>query len=593
MNTHNISSQIVQCLGNVWAKKMLYDFTVKIGDEAIECHRLILAACSDFFKDLFTSGMREVTENYVVLPDVSCDGFRLVLKCIYTGEDVLTFENLYEFWLVAHRLRINFLLDMTETFAIEAISIDNWDNIYRIAKLLKSGKVLYQIRVFMLKNFDQISLTSTYLQLSFYELRDLLKSEDLNVQNEDVVLEAVMKWVNYVPSVTSELVEDDLCKKKDNTKGKRSMLIHSNVFGSIVDKEFSRKDKLPELLKKIRTCLVSHALLTRVYKMDVVSTNKDSREIIVNAILYHVQKFKHGHWPIAALHRACSGYTHGGILAVDGGNFKFISAHDEKMYTITRSDLLQDCVQFTTVQGELYAIGKQLSSTSGEFNIAVFRENKWNFVMKIKSCNLIFFSRSGLLHIFNRDEQSIYTIPKQKKYITMAERLRDFDKTNYVEHAMSHDNCILLFSSLSLDDTKRTAVCKIDALDNCWHKRFLDGPSEHLISFRNDNFNYILQKNGCMSLVCLPHYGKDIHFRSLVKLWDLERELYGAFAYKKKLIIFGAKPNPDCPEMKTLLAVPNHFKLVKYWGIEAKCSNIAPVILPTANLSEDNHDSII
>ncbi|XP_059170039.1 kelch-like protein 22 [Physella acuta] len=193
MTTPEVCTQIVKCLQDVWTDKMLFDFAVKIANETVQCHRLILAACSEFFKGLFRSGMREVTENCVVLHDVSYEGFQLVLKTIYTGENILTLENLFEVWRAVNRLQITFMIDLCENFAIEAIKLDTWENIYSNAKMFDSEKVIQQLHLFLLKNFDPVCLSATFLQLSFNEVRGLIKSPELNVVCEDVVLESVIR----------------------------------------------------------------------------------------------------------------------------------------------------------------------------------------------------------------------------------------------------------------------------------------------------------------------------------------------------------------------------------------------------------------
>lgn len=63
MNRQEVCLQIVKCMENVWSENILFDFIVKVQGETIECHRFLLAACSEFFNALFRSGMKEAAEN--------------------------------------------------------------------------------------------------------------------------------------------------------------------------------------------------------------------------------------------------------------------------------------------------------------------------------------------------------------------------------------------------------------------------------------------------------------------------------------------------------------------------------------------------
>ncbi|XP_059164654.1 kelch-like protein 9 [Physella acuta] len=305
--------------------------------------------------------MREVTENCVVLHDVSCDVFTLILRTLYTGVDILTSQNLLDVWRAVHMLQIAFMVKLCEDFAIETVAMDTWEQIYTNAKLLDSENVLEHLQKFMIKNFEQISLTSTFLQLSFEELRNLIKCQDLVVSKEDLVLEAVIRWVNFVQIMTAELKESKCTLNAKDSNNVNYMMLDSSVTVDFVKNEIAlRKEKLTGLLKKIRIYLVSPSLLSHVYKMDLISENKDSSDIIVDALLYHVQDLRQSHWPSVALHRTCSEYRHGGVFAEGKGHFKFLSAIEEKIYTISDSFWLREDVHLTTVNGELYAANGSL-----------------------------------------------------------------------------------------------------------------------------------------------------------------------------------------------------------------------------------------
>ncbi|XP_059175119.1 kelch repeat and BTB domain-containing protein 3-like [Physella acuta] len=292
MNRQTFCDQIVKGLENVWNENILFDFAVKVQDETIQCHRLILAACSDFFKALFRSGMKEVTENCVVLKDVSCEVFRLIINTIYTGTNLITVDNFNEVWRAAHMLQINFLVTFCEEFAIKTCSLDTWENYYLHAKLLGSVKVLDKIHTFMLKNFEQIQQSTTYLQMSFQEVQELIENEDLFVSNEDVVLEAVIRWVEYVDEMPprehlsgkkimtnsnkdlgnetdfhNKNEENTFKAKNDNNINHDNWLqtarqavteVRANQsMDSVEIVKHSRKDKLIELLIQVKICLGS------------------------------------------------------------------------------------------------------------------------------------------------------------------------------------------------------------------------------------------------------------------------------------------------------------------------------------------------
>ncbi|XP_059158701.1 kelch-like protein 22 [Physella acuta] len=307
--------------------------------------------------------MREVTENCVVLRDVSYEIFQLILKTLYTGVNVLTLDNFIQVWRAVHMLQINFMVKMCEIFANNSITIDNWENIYVTAKLLGSTFVLDKLQSFMLRNFEKISISAIYLQLPFNEVRELIKSQDLRVSNEDIVLESVIRWVDcYAPNnANTDIINTNILVNKEKYGSELEKVPSDKSLNVALTEHLSRKDKMTELLSLVRTYLVTPAVLTRVYHLKMCSENKDFRDIIVSALSYQAQPSRDGQWPSAAMHRSCSSFTHVGAYARTDGQFRAIRASDETWFPLPICDGLKENIQLVTFDSDLYAIGKPLN----------------------------------------------------------------------------------------------------------------------------------------------------------------------------------------------------------------------------------------
>ncbi|XP_059170032.1 kelch-like protein 2 [Physella acuta] len=586
MTTPEVCTRIVKCLQDVWTDKMLFDFAVKISDETIQCHRLILAACSDFFKALFRSGMREVTENCVVLQEVTCDVFQLILKTIYTGENILTLENLFEVWRAVNHLQVTFMVDLCENFAIKAINLDTWENIYTNAQFLDSKNVLKQLRTFMLKNFDQVCLSTTFLQLSFDEVRDLIKSQDLIVVSEDIVLDSVIRWVEQVSydactdtnrgentDVTDEQNHETV---KENTYMENSKALNKDCCTKSV-KRFtqctSRKDKLSELVKLVRTCLVSPAVLSRVYEMEMVSENNVLKDITFNS-LYYIQNFRHGQWPTAAVQRSCSKYINAGVLAQGKGTFRVIHILEHKWFDISKCKNLQENIQLVCFDNELYATGKQQNQPNELCQLFVFCDNSWVEVVKMPCQNLLLISHEQYIYIINKDDKSIHRVNPKKK-IPNLEKFTDFPENVEVKHAMIFERYILMFSPITHIGNEETAVHKLDISFKIWTRLDnLDGEAEHIISFRNDKHSYVLQSNGNLWCILNELSSLNTKLKFVSKLWNSQKKLYGALTYNGQLNIVGNFQAGD-----TIRRAPDHIQSSFWWKTNEKCSNFIPITM--------------
>ncbi|XP_059164121.1 kelch-like protein 2 [Physella acuta] len=608
----NAQEIICRKIFNCLTDKILVDYVVKIEDENFECHRLMLAACSEFFNALFRSGMKEANENFCVLNYFSGEVFRTILNALYTGEIVLTLENLCEIWKAVNMLQIGFLVERCEDFAFDAITMDTWEDIYIYAKLLCSEKVINQLQIFMLKNFEEIRRSTVFLQLSFNEVKDLIKSQDLVAIKEDLVLESVIQWVDYSPDIGSDNNSsiDELKKvvSKSGTQNEYKFtqldldkIISNEPISHCVTKHSTRSEKLTKLLKQVRTYLVSPAVLVHVYKMELLSHDTASKDLILNALKSHVQVYRHGQWPTAAIHRSCSGYVQAGVIFSSYEGFCVLTADEEEWYYISKCEYLKKNVQLVSFNGELYATGRKAAVPSEPCKMFAFCCNSWYELKEMPSYNLLLVSHGEFIYIINKDDQAICNInPKDSS--PCIKHVAEFPERLHVTHALVIDNFLLLFCSKSEGSIIQTSVYLFDILSKAWTRlESIDGPAKYLISFRKDQHNYIIQRNGSIWLL---HSSEDrkIEFKFLKKLCNFELVLYGALTYKRKLILNGLHPkdvpvgvlqtDDDDEEDQTdddsiSGEIPGHFKTVGLVGNGGKCSNFIPITIPAIYLSED------
>ena len=78
------SQALLQGLSNLKDQNELCDVTIKIGGRAFHAHRAILAATSNYFRAMFTSGFKECNEREIKI-EGNAEAFELLLNFAYTG----------------------------------------------------------------------------------------------------------------------------------------------------------------------------------------------------------------------------------------------------------------------------------------------------------------------------------------------------------------------------------------------------------------------------------------------------------------------------------------------------------------------------
>ncbi|XP_059171634.1 kelch-like protein 40a [Physella acuta] len=582
---YDSSQTILKNTEKLLLDNIFLDFTVKVDDVSLQCHRIFLAASSHFFRALLMSDMKEAKEGCVTINGISLKTFQHILKSMYTGKVPLTTDNFIDIWQAADQLQIDFIVTHCEDFATKAISVENIESVINTAKAFKSEKVLDALKSFMLNNFRILMNDKPIMELEVKDFNELIDSRDLKVENEDWVIQTVLKWVDYWPKekciveyehVYTE-IEHNTSKENSSIKqsGKSLTAAHKQTLNKINQNE--RTQALTTLLKSVRTCLVSTPLLKDLLKHRLIINNTEARDILIDAVLYKTTHYNHGQWRTSAIHRAFSEWEHYGVVYVINTIFNCINACEEKFYKFAScSDISLD-VTLVVFDSYLYASGvKDVSQTNS--CLYIFCRNVWNKITEIPGRQLILVPYEQSIFILSKCSTEIYQLfPKSSKL--KVEEFTKLPETIKLQQAVHYQGKVLIFSSVTVSGEEKTAVHQLDILTNkLTELEQLNGPAEQIISFNDDNNTYVLQTVG--DLWSLNYSAEKVTFISLGRLWTIRRNLYGAMTYRKKLIVLGSDPTKEPADQKRLPSFKEYFNSITYLGINVPCSNFIPVTLP-------------
>lgn len=86
--------------------KQLCDVSLEVGDQTFPAHRNVLAACSRYFRALFTIGMHETDEKVIKIPGVEPSLMEQILDYIYTKRTPVNSENVVELLPAADQFNV-------------------------------------------------------------------------------------------------------------------------------------------------------------------------------------------------------------------------------------------------------------------------------------------------------------------------------------------------------------------------------------------------------------------------------------------------------------------------------------------------------
>lgn len=174
----------------------LVDCVLKIKDKEFPCHRLVLCACSSYFRAIFLSDLEESKKREIILEDVEPGVMGLILKYLYTSKINVTEQNVQDIFAVANMYQIPSIFTVCVSFLQKRLSLSNCLAIFRLGLMLDCPRLAVSARNYACERFQLISRDEDFLQLLPSELAAILSNDNLNVETEEAVFEALMNWVS-------------------------------------------------------------------------------------------------------------------------------------------------------------------------------------------------------------------------------------------------------------------------------------------------------------------------------------------------------------------------------------------------------------
>lgn len=171
------------------------DIKIIVDKTTFNCHRIVLSIMSPYFSAMFVSGMRECQDGVVHLQNVESESFEKILKFIYGGQDVIDTENVDSLLQASVMLQIKCLQDRCEEYMIEKLDSENSIGAWKLAQGHGCSSLAERAFQFILHYFEPISKNDDFLAIDCDELLQIIDNNNLNVKNEELVCEAVMRWI--------------------------------------------------------------------------------------------------------------------------------------------------------------------------------------------------------------------------------------------------------------------------------------------------------------------------------------------------------------------------------------------------------------
>nr|XP_020645128.1 kelch-like protein 23 isoform X1 [Pogona vitticeps] len=172
------------------------------------CHKAVLAACSNYFKAMFTSDMKEKSRNQIRLSGITPSVLESLVIYAYTSEIQITKRNVQTLLQAADLLQFISVKQACEQFLIRHLDVDNCLGMHSFAEYHVCSELEKESRRILLSRYQEVWRQEEFLEISGEKLRFILSGGSISLGREEDTAESIIKWVAHDVDKRAEYLSD-------------------------------------------------------------------------------------------------------------------------------------------------------------------------------------------------------------------------------------------------------------------------------------------------------------------------------------------------------------------------------------------------
>ena len=178
-----------------WREGKLVDGRITAEGQTFHVHRTAVMVGSEFLEGAFGSGYAESSSAHVTLPEISARCLEAALAFLYTGECEVAEVELVALLPAAAFLQIGTLVAAIAAKLQQRLTSQSCLDAWALADTHDLKKLANAAKETALNHFDVVATLDGFVGVPLARLHELLTDERLETRREELVHEAVMRWV--------------------------------------------------------------------------------------------------------------------------------------------------------------------------------------------------------------------------------------------------------------------------------------------------------------------------------------------------------------------------------------------------------------
>ncbi|XP_065055517.1 kelch-like protein 28 isoform X2 [Rhopilema esculentum] len=449
----NYAQLLLKGLNDLRQCGSLCDVELHVGDLVFCAHKVVLSACSRYFKAMFTGKMEESLKYRIDLHQVNPNALNDIINFAYTGNVSINQRNVQDLLATARMLHLERIVDACCEFLESNIHPCNCLGILNFSELHSCKQLWTRAFEYLEDHFLEVILFDEFLKIDVTLMEKILKSDNLNVSSEEDVINALEIWILYDAEKRMIHIADLLC---DSVR-----IFHldtSYIASYIVDGALS---SFSQQCKKIFT--------------EVLALKTDPRRIKDNRLE-----------TIPSCRRDAN---HLVVFGGKTGLFDILTcceAYSDMIYewdVVSTTTSKRSCASAALLNGKIYLVGGLVQSDSNtqescDGRVEIFHPvpSKWDFAPSLKEprYNHEAVTLNSTLYVLGgyNDQRCLKSVECYNEYSRQWQFVRPMMESRSCFAAVALDGCIyalggfgrVQLSSVEKYDTKRDKWSLVPAM---------------------------------------------------------------------------------------------------------------------------------
>ena len=194
-----VMSTICQNLKHNYECQMFCDVTLTTNQstadnhQSVECHKLVLLSSSPYFKSLL--GPKDDQINIIDVSPVSINVVKEIIGFLYNGECLLHHSTLMETLETSVTWKLPLLTEECFTYIRKFKNMEYAGRFYELSLKHQNIDAIYDMSNYIREHLSELSEGNHLVQLSLKAFCEIIKSDEVNVETEDVICATAMSLI--------------------------------------------------------------------------------------------------------------------------------------------------------------------------------------------------------------------------------------------------------------------------------------------------------------------------------------------------------------------------------------------------------------